>query len=415
MRIAIVGSGISGLVCAHLLHGEHDLTIFEANGYIGGHTNTVDVDAEDGQHAVDTGFIVFNDWTYPNFIKLIDQLGVESQTSDMSFSVRNEMNGLEYNGTNLNGLFSQRMNALRPSFHRMIFDILRFNKEATRLASNGVGKEAMTLGEFVAHENFSPEFLEHYLIPIGSSIWSANPQHFDQMPAKYLAGFLRNHGMLSVNDRPKWRVIKGGSSRYVDKIIRPFEDRIRLKTPVQKIRRAEDGVWISSARGEERFDRVIIAAHSDQALRMLEDPTDAEREVLGAIPYQPNRTVLHTDARMMPKLRRSWAAWNYHVTSPERKTAAITYNMNILQSLRTEQTYCVTLNRENEIDPTRRLRAFDYDHPIYTPAGTRAQQRWEEVNGVRDTFFCGAYWGYGFHEDGVKSALRVCHAFGKEL
>lgn len=415
MRIAIIGTGISGLVCAHLLHPEHDLTIFEAGDHIGGHTNTVDVSVGGRNDAVDTGFIVFNDRTYPNFIKLMSKLGVAAQTSSMSFSVKCERTGLEYNGTSLDALFAQRRNLVRPSFLRMVSDILRFNKESLEVLADGADDE-LTLGDYLARKKYSAEFLEHYLIPIGASIWSADPAHFGHIPARFFVGFLRNHGMLSVNDRPVWRTIKGGSREYVKRIVVPFRDRIRLNSPVVRIERDEAGATVKvQGVPPERFDKVIVAAHSNQALAMLADPSVAEHEVLSATPYQPNDTLLHTDDSVLPKSRKAWAAWNYHLLAEERHAAALTYNMNILQSIQAPHTYCVTLNRTEDVNPAKRLRRFGYEHPIFSTASTRAQGRWEEINGVRNTYYCGAYWGFGFHEDGVNSALRVCRAFGKEL
>ncbi len=415
MRIAVVGTGISGLVCAWMLHGDHEITVFEANSYIGGHTNTVDVERSDRTWAVDTGFIVFNDWTYPNFIRILDKLGVESQESSMSFSVQNETTGLEYNGTSFNSLFAQRRNLLRPSHFRMLRDVLRFNEDAKAIIHSTNGVRALNLGEFVARRGYSRTFIENYLRPIGASIWSANPEQFFDIPAVYAARFFDNHGMLNIKNRPKWRVIKGGSREYVRRMTASFLDRIRLNTPVLGVTRRSDGVDVETRDGVESFDQIVIASHSDQALRMLNNPTRQEKEVLGAIPYQPNDTVLHSDERIMPQARRAWAAWNYHVPRKASNHATITYNMNILQTLGSSEQFCVTLNRPEAIRSERVIRRFDYHHPVYSHATVGAQNRWNEINGVNRTWYCGAYWGFGFHEDGVKSALRVCEQFEKTL
>lgn len=415
MKIAIIGTGISGLVCAHLLHRDHDLTLFEANDYVGGHTHTVDAEQKGRRYAVDTGFIVFNDRTYPNFIRLLGRLDVESQPSSMSFSVRCETTGLEYNGTSLNTLFAQRRNLFRPSFHRMIGDILRFNREATEWLDSADDSDSTSLLNYLNANGYSREFIDHYIVPMGAAIWSADPDLFSTFPAGFFISFFKNHGMLSVKDRPQWRVIKGGSRGYVDKLIAPFRDLIRLRTPVAVVRRFDHHALVTSVSGEpEKFDVVILAVHANQALRMLADASPREREILGAIPYQSNHTVLHTDSRLLPRSRRAWASWNYHLPLQHRGRATVTYNMNRLQTLKAPKPFCVSLNRTEDIDRNRVLGRFLYDHPVFTPEGVAAQRRWEEINGGR-TFFCGAYWGYGFHEDGVKSALRVCERFGRRL
>ncbi len=411
MKIAIIGSGIAGNVVAHRLHRDHDITVFEAAAHAGGHTHTHDIELDGERHAIDTGFIVFNDWTYPHFIALLDELGVASQPSAMSFSVRNERTGLEYNGTSLDTLFAQRLNLVRPSFHRMLRDILRFNREAPALLQ---GDDATSLGDYVAAGGYSDAFVGDYLVPMGAAIWSTDPTRMLAFPARYLVRFFHNHGMLSVNARPAWRTVRGGSARYVEKLVAPFRDRVRLATPVESVRRLPGQVLVK-ARGlaPEPFDHVFIACHADQALRLLADATALEREILGAIPYQRNEAVLHTDTALLPRSRRAWAAWNYHVMPQAGEGATLTYNMNILQSLRARQTFCVTLNRTAAIDPARIIKCITYEHPLYTPAGVAAQQRQRQVNGPRRTYFCGAYWRYGFHEDGVVSALNALEHFGR--
>lgn len=405
MKTAIIGTGISGLTAAWQLHREHPLTIFEANDYIGGHTHTVEVQARDRHYAVDTGFIVFNDWTYPHFIDLLNQLDVASQPAPMSFSMRCERTGLEYNGENLNTLFAQRRNLFRPSFHRMIRDILRFNREAPALLEAG---HDLSLDACLRQGNYSREFREHYILPMAAAIWSAEAGVMGAMPARFFVQFFKNHGLLSVSDRPQWRVIQGGSRRYVERLTAPFRDRIRLKCPVEWVRRHPTHVQVKPRGGPvERFDQVIIAAHSDQALRLLADPTRLEREILSAIPYQENEAVLHTDPRLLPRRRRAWAAWNYHLPAQPQDRVAVTYNMNLLQSLDAPETFCVTLNHGEAIDPARVLYRATYHHPVFTEAGVKAQARRDEISGVNRTWYCGAYWSHGFHEDGVNSGLAV--------
>jgi len=405
MKIAIIGTGISGLTAAWRLHRQHDLTLFEANNYIGGHTNTVEVELEGKRYAVDTGFIVFNDWTYPNFIDLLGQLGVASQTTLMSFSVRCERTSLEYNGENLNTLFAQRRNLFRPSFHRMIRDILRFNLEAPVLLD---GERDLSLDAWLREGNYTREFIEHYILPMAAAIWSAEPGLMGNMPARFFVRFFKNHGLLSVNDRPQWRVIQGGSRNYVEPLTAPLRDRIRLNCPVEWVHRQPTNVQVKPWGGPaERFDEVIIATHSDQALRLLADPTPRECEILGAIPYQENEAVLHTDARLLPRRKLAWAAWNYYLPAQPRERVAVTYNMNILQGLKAPETLCVTLNRGEAIDPARILYRTTYHHPVFTEAGVQAQARRDEISGVNRTWYCGAYWSYGFHEDGVNSGLAV--------
>ena len=413
MKVAVIGTGIAGNVAAHKLHQEHDVTVFESGSHVGGHTNTVDVYENGRPYAVDTGFIVFNDRTYPNFIRLLDEIGQESQASEMSFSVQAQDSGIEYSGTSLNSLFAQRRNILRPPFYRMIRDILRFNESA--LESVADLAESDTLGNYVLANGYSQGFVDHYLIPMAAAIWSAEPQSVLEMPVKFLVNFFDNHGLLQIKGRPVWRVIKGGSRQYVAKLVAKHRDRIRLNSPVQSIRRLDNGVEIYSASsGKEVFDYVFVACHSDQALSLLKDATTAEREVLGAIRYQPNEAILHTDDSLMPKRRRGWAAWNYHIPKDATRHVAVTYNMNILQGLATKQQYLVTLNNDQVIDPARIIRTVQYEHPIYSRESVAAQHRQAEINTNR-TFYCGAYWRNGFHEDGVVSALNALGHFEEEL
>jgi predicted NAD/FAD-binding protein len=410
MRIAIVGSGIAGNVVAHRLHREHEITVYESAGRIGGHSHTHDIELQGRRFAVDTGFIVFNRRTYPRFVALLGELGVASQDSSMSFSVRDEGSGLEYNGTSLNALFAQRGNLLRPSFLGMVRDILRFNREAPALLDEPGGE--LPLGELLARGRYGRAFVDHYIVPMGAAIWSTDARSMLEFPARFFVRFLHHHGMLSIDERPVWRTVSGGSARYVERLVAPFRHRIRLATPVQSLRRIPGGV-IVTPRGvpAQRFDAVFLACHSDQALALLADATPAEREVLGAIPYQRNEAVLHTDARLLPKKRLAWAAWNYHVLPDRSGPVALTYHMNILQRLDAPLPLLVTLNRSDVIDPARVLRRITYHHPLFTPASVAAQGRQREINGVRDTYFCGAYWRNGFHEDGVVSALEAVSHF----
>ena len=417
MRIAVVGSGVSGLVAAHLLHPHHEVTMFEARDRIGGHVNTVEVPSTDGSPlAIDTGFIVYNEHNYPVFSKLLDQLGVETQPSDMSFSVRCDRTGLEYNGTTIRQLFAQRRNLVRPSFHRMLRDILRFNREAAPAILDGAPD--LTLGAYVEEAGYSSGLSEHYLLPMGSALWSVPRDQVLEMPAAFFVRFFENHGMLTVDDRPEWRVVCGGSGRYVERLVEPFRDRVRTNTPVRRIERttSDGGSSVTGATVDgEPFDHVILACHADQALSLLADPTPEERSVLGAMPYQENDVVLHTDESVLPRTRRAWGAWNYHLRGDTSGPATVTYNMNMLQTLSGPRTYCVTLNATDLVAPESILYRTTFHHPVYTTAGFAAQERHADISGIRRTHFCGAYWGFGFHEDGARSGVRVAEALGASL
>ncbi|QIL89000.1 FAD-dependent oxidoreductase [Microbulbifer sp. SH-1] len=420
MRIAIVGSGISGLTVAYLLQQKHQITLFEAGDRLGGHTATVDVVHGGDRLAVDTGFIVFNDWTYPNFIKLMAQLGVESQPTDMGFSVVSPLEQFEYAGNSVNSLFAQRRNLLDGGHWRMLRDIVRFNRDAVADWKRGVLDEEMTLGSYLISNQYSSEFAYRYLVPMGSAIWSASMARMLDFSVHFFIRFFYNHGLLNLFNRPQWRVIKGGSRNYIGPLTAGFRDRIRLSTPVTGVRRLEKGVELrfQGAQGGdqcESFDEVVLACHSDQALNMLLDSNAAEREVLGQIPYEKNSVVLHTDTSLLPTRRAAWASWNYRLQGAHDTLPVLTYNMNILQRLKSEHTYCVTLNADSAIDPQKILQRFEYDHPQFSAEGNRAQRRWGEINGVRRTWFCGAYWANGFHEDGVVSAMRVARGLGVEF
>lgn len=415
MKIAIIGAGVSGLTAAYRLSEAHDITLFEANDYLGGHTNTVDVELDGERHAIDTGFIVFNDRTYPKFIELLTELGVRSRPTSMSFSVRCDAENLEYNGSSLNGLFAQRRNLFRPGFYRMLADVLRFNREAPELVLSRPAADETTVGEFLARHRYSREFSNHYLLPMGAAIWSCPLGAFANFPIRFIVEFYRNHGLLSLRHRPTWRVIEGGSRTYVASMARRFAGRVRLKSPIVRVARTDDSVVVTPKQGAaERFDHVVFGCHSDQALRMLADPSPDERAVLSEFPYGRNVAVLHTDPRVLPKRRRTWASWNYHLPGrPEDVTshsASVTYCMNILQHLRSRHVFNVTLNGDEQIDPEKVLRRIEYHHPIFTPRRAAAQARHRDLINVNRTSYCGAYWGNGFHEDGVVSALRVCES-----
>jgi predicted NAD/FAD-binding protein len=414
-RIAVVGSGISGLTSAWLLSRSHEVHLYEASDTIGGHTNTEYVEAGGRVWPVNTGFIVYNDWTYPGFIRLMEALGVESEVSDMSFSVQSPATGLEYNGTSLDTLFSQRRNLVNPWFLNMIREIVRFNS----LTRDGLAKDRIpadqTLAAYLDEHGFSQYFRNHYIVPMGAAIWSASESDIQQFPVRFFLRFFNNHGMLSVYDRPEWRVITGGSETYIPMLLAPLGSNVYRSTPVTAIHRDAEGVTLHSPRGEERYDQVVIATHSDQALSLLADPTDEESRILDALPYQENDVVLHTDSSLLPRNRRAWAAWNYHIPQNPSEAVSVTYNMNILQNFSdAPETFCVTLNRSHAIDPERIIKRFRYAHPGFTLAGMDAQGSYERIGGHNRTHYCGAYWFNGFHEDGVQSALRVARSLGVE-
>ncbi len=410
LRIAIIGSGISGLSAAYMLHKHHDITLFEADSRIGGHTNTVDVKIADKPYSVDTGFIVFNNKTYPNFIKLMDELGVESQDAPMGFSVVNETSGLQYSSAFPGGIFAQPKNLLKPRFIKMLRDILRFMRNSEAIMANG---DSRSLGQYLREEGYSKSFIEDYLLPIGSAIWSAPLEVTGEFPVDQFVHFFHNHGLLSVKGNVQWRTITGGSKQYVEKMIQPFKQSIRLSSPVSKVRRSDDGVWVTAGSNEpERFDEVIFGCHSDQALAMIDNPSDAEQQVLGDLPYQDNEAVLHTDSRLLPSAKRAASGWNYRVRGGGDQNAQLSYNMNFLQNINCPETLIVSLNQTERINPNRILYTTQYAHPVYNIKSTAARQRWADISGVDKLHFCGAYWTFGFHEDGVKSAIRVVDMIG---
>jgi predicted NAD/FAD-binding protein len=416
-RIAVVGSGISGMAAAWYLSAQHEVTLFESAERLGGHTATIDVEVGGKPYAIDTGFIVFDDWTYPKFQRLLETLGVAVQPTEMSFSVHETEVDFEYNGHTLGSLFAQRRNLLRPAFYRLLGNIMRFNREATKDLDSDRLPAGMTLGEYLDRNGYSDAFQRRYLLPMGAAIWSASIRDLRAFPLTFFVRFFRNHGLLSVSDRPQWYTLIGGSRAYIPALTAPYASRIRLNTPVNAIHRDSAGVTLTTPSGEARFDQVVLACHSDQALSMLADASPAERDILGAMPYQDNDVVLHTDTRLLPRRRRAWASWNYRLDQRDAQArVSVTYDMNILQRLEADTTFCVTLNDSESIDPAKVMRRFTYAHPQFTLEGYAAQQRHGEISGAPSTFgrthFCGAYWRNGFHEDGVWSALRVARALG---
>ena len=403
-RIAIIGTGISGLVCGYYLFKKgYDLALFEAADYVGGHTNTADVEFNGEKNRIDTGFIVFNDRTYPHFIRLLGELGVAYQPSEMSFSVRNDQLNLEYNGNNLNSIFAQRTNLLRPRFWKMLSDIIRFNREVRKSGQNDT---SLTIGQYLQKSNYSDLFRENYLLPMISAIWSMGLEHCLDFPLAFFVRFFENHGLLDITNRPQWYTIKGGSSSYIGPLTSSFHDRIHVNAPVRAIRRRENGVIVQTDGSEHCYDQVVLACHADEALAILEEPTAAERQVLGTFQFSENSVILHTDISHLPKRRTAWASWNYRVVDSARQQTALTYNMNILQRLKSSTTFLVTLNQE--IEEKYVIGKYRYTHPIYTTEMLAAQSQWPTISGIDRIHYCGAYWFNGFHEDGVCSAIRVC-------
>ena len=412
MRIAIIGTGVSGLTCAYLLDDYHTVTVFEASDYLGGHINTVDITLEGVKYSVDTGFIVYNEKTYPNFSTMLKQLDVTTQPSNMSFSVKCERTGLEYKPTNLNSLFGQRGNLFRPEFFRMIRGMLTFNRcAAALLKEDGTYNE--TVKQFADREKINKMTFEKFVVPMGSAIWSAPPSLMESFPIRYLARFYHNHGLLSLNDHPQWRVIKGGSREYIKKMTQNFSGSIRLNSRVIEVKRNKRGVALRVENSEfQDFDACVLASHSDQALAMLSDPTQDETEILSSIPFQENTALLHTDSSVLPKRKRVWASWNSLIPQEEEGLVSLTYNMNMLQSLNAPKTICVSLNMDERINPKKVIKKIVYHHPVYTEKSIEAQKRRYDISGQNNTYYVGAYWQHGFHEDGVLSAIDVCKNFG---
>jgi len=423
-KIAIIGTGIAGMTSAYLLHPKADITVYEANHYIGGHTATKKVSVNDKEYAIDTGFIVYNEWTYPNFIKLMSSLGIATQATEMSFSVKNKHSGLEYNGNTINSLFAQRRNIFSPSFWRLVLDIVKFNKICKAHIAEGKDSDNITLIDFIAKHKLSDTFTQNYILPMCAAIWSTSLEASANFPLSFFLSFFNNHGLLNITNRPQWFTIVGGSSKYIAPLTQSYKDKILLNSPVDKVSRTDQGYIISSNGNTALYDQVIFACHSDQALKMLDLPSfsddmqTAYSKVLGNIPYTNNDVVMHTDTSLLPKRKLAWASWNYLITGkPEeqRSPASVTYNMNILQRLNSDTTFCVTLNNTADIDKTKILRSYEYAHPQFSPAMVAAQQQRDLICGVDGIHFCGAYWYNGFHEDGVRSALDVAKRFGAKL
>jgi predicted NAD/FAD-binding protein len=417
MRIAIIGSGISGSLAARLLASDHEVQLFEANDYIGGHTHTSKVDAFGGRFTVDTGFMVFNEWTYPNFTQLLRRLGVKTRDTEMSFSVRCDSSGLEYQGSTLNGLFAQRRNLVSPRFQRLLLDILRFNRMAVGALQRKELDDAQSAGEFLQRIRTGELFLSHYLLPMTGAIWSTRPERMLEFPAKFLIGFLHNHGLLRIFNRPQWKTVAGGARTYLEALLEPLRSQIRLNCRVTSVRRSAEGVTLATAGEEEQeqFDAVVFASHADQTLEMLEDASPEERQALSAFPYQENDAVLHTDVSRLPSRKCAWASWNYRVPADGEDGVTVTYDLNRLQGLGAPAPLMLTLNDRGSVSQQHVVRRFNYAHPAYETRSVAAQQQIAQLNGVNRTYFCGAYCGYGFHEDGVNSALAVAKCFGKSL
>ena len=417
MKVAIIGSGISGITCAHFLaKAGVDTHLFEANNYFGGHTATVDVEVNNKAFAIDTGFIVYNNRTYPNFLKLLDAWGVSKQDTEMSFSVKNEYTGLEYNGNSINKLFAQRKNIVSAEFLRLVYEIVKFNRIGRdRLASGQISAQ-LTLEQLIKEHNFKQAFVENYLLPMGAAIWSSSLENMLSFPADFFLSFFENHGLLNVSNRPQWYVIPGGSREYIKKFFSQYQGQAYLETPISKVKREQDGKGVvlsfANDREDESFDRVIFATHSDQALALIENPTAEEQQVLGDIEYRDNEVILHHDTSLLPSNQRAWASWNYNLYDKNHEQATVTYNMNILQSIKADTTFCVTLNSRALIDPDKILGQYRYAHPQFNRASIQAQKQRQLVSGLNQTHFCGAYWYNGFHEDGVRSALDVCREMG---
>jgi len=413
-RVAVIGGGISGMAAARYLCSRHRVTLFEAGPRLGGHTATVDVHLDGRDYAIDTGFIVFNDRTYPHFQRLLDRLGVAYQPTEMSFSVHETARDFEYNGHTLASLFAQRRNLLRPSFYRLLRDILRFNRRAIADLEQDRLVPRQSLGEYLAKAGFGHDFQRHYLLPMGAAIWSASLAEIQAFPALLFLRFFHHHGLLAVTHRPQWFTLVGGSRSYIPALIAPYADAIRLATPVRGVRRRDDSVEVHTDHGMETFDQVVLATHADQSLALLEDASRDELQVLSALPYADNEVILHTDSTLLPRRQRAWASWNYRLDGRGgAERVSVTYAMNVLQRIDSPHVFCVTLNDSGSIEPTKVLARFRYAHPQFSLAGQAAQARHAAISGAPGrTHFCGAYWRHGFHEDGVWSALRVAEALG---
>ena len=415
-HFAIIGSGVSGLTAAYLLSKKHKVTVFEKNSHVGGHTATVDIEKSGVPYAIDTGFIVFNDKTYPNFLALLSEIGIGKQATEMSFAVHNCQTGMEYNGHNLNTLFAQRRNIFNPKFWMLVKEILRFNKSCKAVFETQDYQEGYSLGKFLRDNNFSDFFAENYILPMGAAIWSSSLALMEDFEFRFFVQFFHNHGLLNIADRPQWYVIPNGSRSYLEPLCQPFKDNIVLNAKITGVTRKSDKAQLHfDDDSVQEFDEVIFACHSDQALALLNDASVDEKQVLSAMPYSTNSVILHTDKALLPKRKKAWASWNYQLSNDRSKAASVTYNMNILQGIKSEHTFCVTLNQKEAINPADILREFTYQHPIFSTESINAQKQRHFICGVNHTHFAGAYWHNGFHEDGVQSGVEVAKRFGCTL
>ncbi|TEW52864.1 NAD(P)/FAD-dependent oxidoreductase [Psychromonas algicola] len=411
-NIAIIGSGVSGLTAAYLLSKKHNVTVFEKNDYIGGHTATVEIEKDGQTYVLDTGFIVFNDKTYPNYLALLDEIGIGKQATEMSFSVHNCQTGMEYNGHNLNTLFAQRSNLFKPKFWMLVKEILRFNKLCKHIFEKNSYQPGLTLGEFLKTNHFNAFFAEHYILPMGAAIWSSSLAQMEDFEFRFFVQFFHNHGLLNIADRPQWYVVPNGSRSYLTPLCEPFKSNIHLNVNITKITRNNGKAQVAFSDAEtQEFDEVVIACHSDQALALLGDASKEEIEILSAMPYSENSVVLHTDTALLPDREAAWASWNYQLSDDRSKAASVTYNMNILQGIESKETFCVTLNQKEVIDPKKILREFIYHHPIFSAESIKAQKKRAIICGHNHTHYAGAYWHNGFHEDGVRSGVEVAARF----
>lgn len=424
MKIAIVGSGISGMTAAYYLQPHADITLFEKQDRLGGHTATMDITLDGREYQIDTGFIVYNERTYPNFIRLMDELGVKTHKTTMGFSVTQprEQGGLEYSGTNIATLFAQKRNLFRLSHWRMLKDIVRFNKMAIQHLKTNQIDPAMTLGDYLDEHNYSAAFRDYYLIPMGSAIWSASTHVMMQFPLQFFIRFFDNHGLLQIKNRPQWYVISGGSKQYIPHLVNNYKDNIKLNCHIEKIERKKDQAILHFEDGSsETFDHLVMACHSDEALALLEKPTEIEQDIIGNIAYQNNEVVLHHDTRLLPRKKTTWSSWNYLLNSTTQERPTLTYNMNILQGIRSPITFCVTLNDTKRIDQDKIIERFQFAHPVFTLDAMKSQNRWPElakqkIHGAKNnTWFAGAYWRNGFHEDGVYSGIRAANEILSQL
>ena len=413
LKIAIIGTGISGLTSAYILSKSHDITVYEKNDYIGGHTHTHKIKDKNQSLNIDSGFIVYNENTYPNFIKLLDILNVKRQHTDMGFSVKSSKSDFEYAGNSLNSIFSKKTNLFNLSFLKMIYDILRFNRLSNKEIT--INNYDLTLKKYLKNNYFSQYFINNYIIPMGSAIWSTSPKLMLDMPAHFFIRFFKNHGLLQITNRPQWWVIKDGSKQYVKELVKSFKDNIKLNTRIESIKRLNNKIYISVNGKDEIYDKVIIGTHSDQALQLLDKPTNEEKNILNNIKYQKNIALIHTDHTILPKRKLAWSSWNYLINENKNDLVTLTYNMNILQSLKSDTTFCVTINNTKDLNKGKVIKEIIYHHPLFTTTSVKAQTSKDNICGKNNTYYCGAYWGYGFHEDGVKSALDVCKKFGLEL